>query len=78
MADASGPDLVQNPTEIRRDSENVTSNFIQDYNETTARGLKAAGASRLNVGEISRHIKLHLEAAAKAFTTVESLCDHMR
>eukprot|EP00961_Rhodomonas_salina_P240344 3247328-Rhodomonas_salina.3 len=49
-----------------------------DYIKTTALGLKAAGASLLNVGEISCCIKLHLEAAAKAFTTVESLCDHMR
>eukprot|EP00961_Rhodomonas_salina_P226268 3059004-Rhodomonas_salina.1 len=57
--------------------ENVNTSFIQEYNETTTLGLRSSGASRLHIGEINRQLKLHLEAATKAFTTVQELSEHM-
>eukprot|EP00961_Rhodomonas_salina_P064728 871049-Rhodomonas_salina.1 len=56
-------------------TENVNSNFMQEYNETTGLGLKSAGAAKLHISEVDRLIKLQLEAAAKAFNTVGSLCE---
>eukprot|EP00961_Rhodomonas_salina_P248714 3361548-Rhodomonas_salina.1 len=59
-------------------TENVNANFVQEYSETLALGLRTAGAAKLHMGEADRRIKHHLDAAQKAFASVEAMCEHMR
>ena len=59
-------------------TENVNANFVQEYQETIGLGLKSAGNSKLHIGEIDRRLKHHLDAAQKAFTTVDGMCEHLR
>eukprot|EP00961_Rhodomonas_salina_P120884 1626997-Rhodomonas_salina.1 len=59
-------------------TENVNTNFVQEYQETIALGLKSAGNSKLHIGKLNHRLKHHLGAAQKAFTTVYSMCKHLR
>eukprot|EP00961_Rhodomonas_salina_P143265 1928034-Rhodomonas_salina.1 len=59
-------------------SENISGNFIEEYNTTTALGLRSAGADKLNIGELDHSIVHQLETVKKAFTTVAGLTEHLR
>eukprot|EP00961_Rhodomonas_salina_P148422 1997840-Rhodomonas_salina.1 len=59
-------------------TENVNVNFVQDYTETLALGLRSAGAAKLHISEVDSRIKHHLDAAQKEFATVNAICEHMR
>eukprot|EP00961_Rhodomonas_salina_P156429 2106504-Rhodomonas_salina.1 len=58
-------------------TENINANFVQEYSETLALGLRTAGAAKLHIGKADCRIKHHLDAAQKAFASVEAMCEHM-
>eukprot|EP00961_Rhodomonas_salina_P155106 2089465-Rhodomonas_salina.1 len=59
-------------------SEKVDSNFIDEFIETTNMGKKASSNTKINIKEVDRRIQLQMESAAKAFTTVDDFCRHLR
>jgi hypothetical protein len=56
-------------------AENVDSNFISDFNDIADTGT---GPNPQSITEINSKLELLMEPAAKAFTSVQDLCDHMR
>eukprot|EP00961_Rhodomonas_salina_P021610 290230-Rhodomonas_salina.1 len=59
-------------------AENLSGNFMTDYNTTTALGKWSAGDVRLHIGEVDRHLRHQLDTVKKAFTTVDELLEHLR
>eukprot|EP00961_Rhodomonas_salina_P056701 761709-Rhodomonas_salina.1 len=55
-------------------TENVNTNFVQEYSKTLALGLRTAGVAKLHIGKADHRIKHHLDAAQKAFASVEAMC----
>eukprot|EP00961_Rhodomonas_salina_P277458 3749402-Rhodomonas_salina.1 len=58
-------------------AENLSGNFMTDYNTTTALGKQLAGDERLHISEVDQHLKHQLDTVKKAFTTVDELLDHL-
>eukprot|EP00961_Rhodomonas_salina_P120629 1623333-Rhodomonas_salina.1 len=50
-------------------SENLSGNFMLEYNATTELGKRSAGGERRHIGEVDRHITHQLNTVKKAFTT---------
>eukprot|EP00961_Rhodomonas_salina_P290536 3925801-Rhodomonas_salina.1 len=59
-------------------AENLSGNFMNDYNTTTALGKRSAGDEHLHIGEVDRRLKHQLDTVKKAFTTVDELLVHLR
>eukprot|EP00961_Rhodomonas_salina_P225928 3054502-Rhodomonas_salina.4 len=55
-------------------TENVNANFVQEYSETLALGLRTAGAAKLHICKADSRIKHHLNDAQKVFASVEAMC----
>jgi hypothetical protein len=56
-------------------NESMDTTFWSEFSKTAASGL---GPRRVDINEVDRRMKLQLEVAQKAFTSVEMMCNHLR
>eukprot|EP00961_Rhodomonas_salina_P078683 1058124-Rhodomonas_salina.1 len=55
-------------------SQTVDSNFLDEFIKTHNLGKLSAGKHKIHIEEVDRRMTVQLEAAEKAFETVEDLC----